>query len=211
MKLKRKASLVAAAPSAAAIPKSARFSSEIISTAGRPAERASTPLRPFEADLADHPASAKHWADPAMSLFAQLEELYPADPGQLSGCSLYINEGGRYTCLSAEIAYAPQKDGSVLNHRLGDLGAEESKWLFEAMRGNTPLTCDGASFVLPLSEQYPPRATPGAFTGATLAYFGGHDPEMRLCVGSHCLGVLRLPVLMFFRECASVRLKLDVR
>ena len=93
MKLKRKASLVAAAPSAAAIPKSARFSSEIISTAGRPAERASTPLRPFEADLADHPASAKHWADPAMSLFAQLEELYPADPGQLSGCSLYINRG----------------------------------------------------------------------------------------------------------------------
>src|ERR1035441_218343 len=143
MKLKRKASLVAAAPPVAAIPKSARFSSEIVSAAGRPAERASTPLRPFEAGLADHPPSAKPRAAPAMSLFAQLEELYPADPGQLSGCSLYINEGGRCIRLSAEIAYAPQRDGSVLNHSLGDLGAEEVKWLFEAMSGNTPVTEHG--------------------------------------------------------------------
>jgi len=153
-------------------------------------------------DLADS-ASAERSANQNETMFALLEERYPGDPGQISGCALYITEGGRYAWLSAHIHCAEQRGGGgPLSHCLGYLDAEGARVLVEQ-------SSKGIPFAVALREMYP-QVRPGAFSGATLNYFGDDGPEIRLYVGSHCLGVLRGQLMAAFLECARVRLGFEV-
>jgi hypothetical protein len=60
-----------------------------------------------------------------------------------------------------------------------------------------------------LREIYP-YARPDAFSGATLVFFGGHEPKIQLHFGAHCLGVLRGRVLAAFLKCARIRSAADL-
>ena len=62
----------------------------------------------------------------------------------------------------------------------------------------------GGAFMMSLRELYP-YVRPDAFSGATLTFCGRHQPEIRLCFGAHCLGVLRAPLLTAFLRCARAR------
>jgi hypothetical protein len=133
---------------------------------------------------------------------AWLEELRPGDPGELSGCALFLNEGGKDTYLTAEIGHTPQRKGSPLCHCLGYLDTAEFQVLVERADG-------GERFTLALWDRE--WGKPPYYSGATLIFFGGEKPEMQLCFGSHCLGVLRGRTLTALLECAHLRLGLDVK
>jgi hypothetical protein len=200
MQLKRRAVLAAAASSVAALATNIRASSGV--TAPGPQGGSPMPSRPYEFDIAE-PVSAAHWADQGADMFARLEEMYPADPGELSGCALFVFGGGQHTCFNVDISHTPQRDGFPRLHNLGYLDVEELRQLTEQAR-------EGEHFVAALREMYP-HARPAAYSGATLNFFSGANPEMRLYMGSHCLGVLRGPALAGLLECARIRLALEVK
>jgi hypothetical protein len=152
--------------------------------------------KPVEVDLAS-PSAAAYWSDPTVELFARLEELYPGDPGQLSGVDLRIAQSGPYAWLAAQIGAGTQPDGAPAIHCFGHLKADEvARFAEEAFMG--------AGFVTSLHELYP-YVRPDAFSGAALIFFGGDEPKIQLCFGAHCLGVLRGPLLTAFLECARLR------
>lgn len=152
--------------------------------------------KPIEIDLAD-PKALRHWRDGAVELSAQLTELYPGDPGQLSGASLRIVDSGEYGMLNAQIG-----DQVQTAHCVGYLFPKEVAHLAER-------ACRGENCTVPLHEMC--SAEPDQcnrtdlFSGATLAFFGGEDASLRLCFGGHCLGILTEHLLTAFLACMRIR------
>jgi hypothetical protein len=163
-----------------------------------PVQAGSSPAikKPIEVDLAD-PKAQEYRADGDVDVFVRLEELYPGDPGQLSGAVLRVSQAARYTFLQAHTTPAPQPYGGHTTHCLGYLEAEEiQRFVGEAgaqvktMKNLRELENDDA---------------PLGLSGARLVFFGGDEPEMQLCFGAHCLGVLRGRLLTAFLDCARIR------
>jgi len=153
--------------------------------------------KPVEVNLAD-PGTAVYWEDSRVDAFVRLEELYPADPGQLSGAILRIGLSDPSADLSAEIGNILQPDGSRGIHSLGYLSPEDLK---DFVRG----VHRGGPFMMSMRELCP-HLRPDAFSGAELIFCGWHQPQIRLCFGTHCLGVLRDGGLLeVFLHCARNR------
>jgi hypothetical protein len=152
--------------------------------------------KPIEIDLAD-PKALRHWTDGAVELFAQLEELYPGDPGQKSGGSLRIADSGKYGILNAQIG-----DQVQTTHCVGFLFPKEIAHLAER-------ACRGENCTVPLhemcSEEPDLFKRKDLFSGATLAFFGGKDAALHLCFGAHCLGILTGNLLTAFLACMRIR------
>ena len=165
-------------------------------------ESSSTTRKPVEVDLAD-PDSAAYRRDESVDLFVRLEELYPGDPGQLSGAVLRIMGSDRDARLVAEIGDVLQPYGGTAPHCLGYLDVPDLRQL--AVEG-----ANERGFV-DLWELYPEMRS-GTFwlSGATLNFSGGNVPDIQLCFGEHCLGVLRGKLLTAFLECARIRTGLGV-
>jgi hypothetical protein len=195
--MKQKSSLrTAAASTAAVLETSASANSQIMNA---PEHTESSPIirKPIEVNLAD-PGAADYRGDGAVELFAQLEELYPGDPGQRSGVVLRISEYGPHVWLVAEIGNVQQSyDDGPSTHCLGFLRGEEVGQFAEE-------ATTGAGFVTSLRELYH-HAHPDALSGATLIFFGRDEPEIQLCFGAHCLGVLRGRLLTALLESARTR------
>jgi hypothetical protein len=151
---------------------------------------------PVEVDLADAEA-AWHIGNSGTDLFVLLEEGYAGDPGQLSGISLRISGSGRFTTLTAEGA-SPQRDGSQLSHCWGYLQGAEL-----ALVGADSKDAE-AGFSIRLRELYP-EVKPDSYSGAHLALCAGENPELQVCFGTHCMGVLRARLLTRFLKCVRQR------
>jgi len=184
-----------AASTAAVLEHSAGANSQIVN-APKHTKSLMVDQKPVEVNLAD-PGVAAYWEDPRVEVFVRLEELYPGDPGQLSGAALRISESGPSVQLRAEIGDILQPDGGRGLHCLGYLTAEE----VEDFARNVHR---GGAFMVSLRELYP-SVGPDAFSGAELIFCGKHEPEIRLRFGPHCLGVLRGGLLDVFLRCARVR------
>ncbi len=152
---------------------------------------------PLEVDLAE-PGAARHIGNSATEVYVRLEELYPGDPGQLSGASLRIMDSGKFTALNAECS-SLQRDGSQLAHAYGCLSAEDLVCV-----GAADPTDAGAGFFLRFLETFP-RIRPERYSGASLILVAGGEPELRVCFGNHCLGVLRGQLLTTFLACVRQR------
>ena len=154
---------------------------------------------PVEVELSE-PDAARHIGNPGTELYVRLEELFPGDPGQLSGISLRIMESGKFTVVSAEGA-SPQRDGSQLSHCYG--------WRYGAELPHvTDPTDDEAGFCVRLRELYP-KISPESYSGVSLILFAGENPELRISFCNHCLGVLRGPLLSTFLECVRLRCEME--
>ncbi|MBZ5584243.1 MAG: hypothetical protein LAQ30_18920 [Acidobacteriia bacterium] len=186
----------AAASTAAVLASGASADSHIMNAPGQ-AESSPAVQNPLEVNIAD-PGAPRCWRDRATDVFVQLEELHPGDPGQLSGTVLRIMEAGRYASLQAEIGDVQQPYGGRATHCLGYLGAGELAQLADDAESGEAL------FTRPLRELYP-CVLPNALSGARLIFVGGDRPEMQLCFGAHCLGVVRGQLLKTFLRCARMR------
>ena len=188
--MKHRSSFQAAAVSAATvIGKSA-------STSSLPMNASRERWKPIEIDLAD-PKALRHWRDGNVELSAQLEALYPGDPGEKSGASLRIAGSGECGILNAQIGDQVQN-----THCVGFLFPEEAAHLAER-------ACRGENCTVPLHEMC--SAEPDLFkrkdlfSGATLAFFGGEDAALHLCFGTHCLGILTEHLLTALLACMRIR------
>jgi hypothetical protein len=176
----------AAAPTAAVPKKCACASSQ---TALAPGQAGSSPApEGFEIDLSD-PSEYNHRKNRSIDLFVRLEELHPADPGQLGGAVLYLGAGGPHTFIHATLACESR-------HILGYFNAASIRRLVEEAK-------TGASIAIGLREYYA-ESRQDRFSGATLAISGGESPEAQLCFGAHCFGVLRGDLLAKFLECVAI-------
>lgn len=94
----------------------------------------------IEVDLAD-PAVMKlpHWRCSETNAYLRLEELYPADPGELSGAELRISESGANTMLMAIVG---------ISHWVGFLKDDPLARLIAA------LCSDNRDFEIGLAEFY---------------------------------------------------------
>ena len=146
---------------------------------------------PVEVDLAD-PSSRRWRENPAVDAYVRLEELYPGDPGQLSGTSLRITESGKSAWLRAEFG----------THCLGFLDAGKVADFVSTVQADSRQEL--RTFLFELYPEIEPRR----WSGSSLLFMGGDDPEIRLCCGfgaAHCLGVVRGANLGALLECARVR------
>lgn len=149
--------------------------------------------RPVEVDLAD-PATMEegHWRCSDTDVFLRLEEMYPGDPGQLSGACLKICDSGAYATFRAEIG----------THCLGYLDDESLAEFIAALSVPRP------EFQIGLSELYP-QVQPLRPSGATLLCTDDQgfyaDPKVGLYFGNHCLGVVRGELLDVFLKCLTYR------
>ena len=148
---------------------------------------------PVEVDLAD-PDAERHIGNSGTNVYVCLEELHPADPGQLSGARLRILESGRYTLLNAESTVL-LRGGEKGSHWYGCLDGAELAAICQ-----TP----GTPFFIRLREFYF-ETRPAPYSGLSLTHFSGDDPELRACFGTHCLGVLRGGLLLRFLNCLRQR------
>jgi hypothetical protein len=151
----------------------------------------------FEVDLTD-PAMARHFENPATDLCVTLEERFPADLGQLSGIVLRIMGSGKNTVLNVE-SPAPQQVGRSLTHLFGCISGAK---LAAASAANLEDPAD--SFLICLPERKK------VFSGLSLTLLAGDFPELRVCLGEHCLGILRDRSLSMFlyllhRRCEAAR------
>ena len=144
---------------------------------------------PVEVDLAA-PDATRHVGNSAIDLYVRLEELYPADDGQLSGLSLRIMNGGRLTVLNVECA-ALQRDGGQNIHCYGVLDYADLAHVAVA-----------ETFMLRLRESYP-KLRSDFYNDVVLTLFAGR--ELQVCFGNHCLGVLRGDLLTRFLDCVRQR------
>jgi hypothetical protein len=185
----------AAASTAAALGASTSANAQ---TVNAPVQAGSSPAitKPIEVDLADPKAQA-YLADGDVDAYARLEELWPGDAGQLSGACLRVSQATRYTFLQAHTAPAPQPYGGHTTHCLGYMSAED-------IRRFVVETGTRANTMANLRELENDDA-PLGLSGARLFFFGGDEPEMRLCFGAHCLGVLRGRLLTALLDCARIR------
>ena len=155
------------------------------------------PKPPVEVDLAN-PAAERYLGNSGTDLFARLEELYPDDPGQLSGTELRIIDSGECLKLSAALAFS-LRDGRNGYHCFGSLDAAD---LAETLWARQ--TESGHSYSIALRDQRPEVGN-SYFSGATLDLVDGLDCEIRVCFGSHCLGVLRGQPLRAFLHALLAR------
>jgi len=190
----------AALPTAAAL-----YASERLIAEGQK-NPSTLPVRGAEA--AEHPAMpvnmaadgfAAGIANPRADFFMPLEELYPCDPGELSGAKLFICETGRYTFVSAGIGDTLQPFGYGnfrSSHWLGSLDTHDTGCL-----AATDLA-SGDGFAAILDGQTYPVPEPSF---VTLKLSAGENPELRLRISGHCLGVLRGGLLARFLSCLRSR------
>jgi len=157
---------------------------------------------PIEADLAE-PEAIKWVERSATSLFVRLEELDPGDPGQLSGAALHIIDSAQWTYVDAEIGNTAQPYGGETTHCVGYLKGEDLHRLALADPSDFR-----DRFSVALRELYCGSV---GFSGATLILFAGEAPELRLCFGTHCLGVLRGDLLGRFFDSLRRRCALEQR
>ena len=89
--------------------------------------RAATPTGnpPREVNIADA-GYAAGIADLGAEFFVPLEELYPCDPGELSGAKLFLCDGGKGTFVSAGIGDTLQPFGYRSSHWLGHLHDDDT-------------------------------------------------------------------------------------
>jgi hypothetical protein len=114
----------------------------------------------------------------------------------LSGAVLRIGASDPSADLRAEIDGTA--DGSQVPHSLGYLSPEDLKNFVRGVHRAGP-------FMMSMRELYP-HTRPDAFSGAELIFCGWHQPEIRLCFGTHCVGVLRDGGLLeVFLHCARYR------
>jgi hypothetical protein len=140
---------------------------------------------PFEVDLTD-PAMVQYFEDPEVDLCVTLEERFPADLGQLSGIVLRIMRSGKDTVLNVE-SPAPQQLGSSLTHLFGYIQGAKL-----AAASAADLSDPADSFLLCIQERE------NVFSGLSLTLLAGDSPELRVCLGAHCLGVLKDRALSLF-------------
>jgi hypothetical protein len=118
-------------------------------------------------------ASPEDIAAGNMELHTQLEEMEPADPGELSPAFIRIFETGEDTCLTAGLAY----------HVLGCVTAETVREFLNLCR-------TGREFEVALVDLDPNRVREK--TGASLKFeTAGENRSLGLYMGQHCFGVLR--------------------
>jgi len=127
----------------------------------------------------------------------KLEELHPADPGELSGVVVtMLDDGGEYACLNACFA------GGTVHHCLGYLN---DRPLRSFLRAAVARVLGGGAFdggfdlVAELGELYP-QIEPPRPSGAELRCAGiGEDTELAVYFGTHCFGIRRgAPLREFF-------------
>jgi hypothetical protein len=173
-----------------------------------------TNARPFneaghliEVDLAD-PATMKmdHWRYSGTNAYLRLQELCPADPGELSGAELRILESGTLTILLAIVGgshWVGWLKDAPLAQLIAALSGDNRGCeidLFESYPGMRPLRPSGATLRYDDDEDLPAGSDgdnppiPGLKLGL---YFGSHR---------HCLGlVVAGPSLDAFLKCLAYR------
>jgi len=153
----------------------------------------------FGVDLAG-PNWEQYLADERMDLFVWLRELYPADPGQLSGAKLRIMEHGSYTALSAGIGDTLQPYGDRTEHWLGSVqGTTVARF---AKFG--PERDDHGRYNVFLAAD---ENLPDTMLSLTLLEAGNRQLELNL--GGHCFGILNGELLSRFLACLRTRLAQD--
>ena len=154
----------------------------------------SLPLRSKPADIDLSDAMSAAWrGDPDVAHFVMLEEMHPADPGELSGAALWVGEKGREVIFNAELVKGRGPAG-LMGHCLGYLPA----WLASACAAQARENRENLQ--VGLYELYS-DATGGRYSGASLRSECGENPELQLWFGEHCLGVTRGPLLAAFLDC----------
>ena len=199
MKLDRRGFFQAAAASTAAVLQDRASASPRVANTAEPRDEAvpdhfEAQIKAFEVDLSD-PRARDYWRNPNMCLFARLEEQHPGDPGQLSGVVLNITDTGKYTQLAASIDGKQLHSGRTA-HVLGYLESDGLQQIIESVEGREP-------FTVQLREFY--DDSNALHSGATLISFGRFHPEIRLCFGCHCFGVLKGRALAELMGCAAIR------
>lgn len=159
----------------------ATASSTLAAVSGKYSIAASSPL---DVDLAN-PAASKYLHTSAVSGFARMEELDPADPGEMSGAELRVGDAGAAVSLSARIG----------THALGYVHGEQLARFVSRARKPKDETF-GTLLTLDQTR-----------SGAVLQYLPRPEPQIRLEMGfaHHCLGVLRGANLRRLMEWATVR------
>jgi len=147
---------------------------------------------PREVDITDAGAAA-HLANRGVELIFRMEEPDLDDRGELSGSVLRIvNEGGD-VLIHAGIGDVLQRAGYRTTHFLGWTDAHGLASIDPAT------TADGAFVRLVNTEEE-------TYYGcASLTLMAGQSPELRLCISTHCFGVLRGELLTKFFHCLRVR------
>lgn len=163
----------------------------------RPAEPAAVFTDPYTIDLAD-PGAAAQMSNRDMEIFVRLEESEPADPGELSGARLHICEYGQWTVLGVTIGDTLQPQGYRTGHQLGWVRAEA----LAEIAPTTPRTAV-EDFSVPVTDSQDETRY-----RAWLMFSAGENPELRLNLYGHCLGVLRGEVLNSLFMCLRRRLAL---
>ena len=157
----------------------------------------SLPLRskPADVDLAD--ANATPWRnDPEVAHFVMLEEMYPSDPGELSGAALWVGENGEYMIFNAELVKGRGSAG-LMGHCFGYLPAEHAaQFASEAKENREDLRAR-------LFDLYH-AAREYRYSGAVLRFECGEAPELQLWFGGHCLGVTRGRLMENFLDCVKI-------
>lgn len=146
---------------------------------------------PREVDLAE-PGATKYVDSSATELFVRLEELYQADPGELSGAVLHICNSGKDVSLGATFGKTPQPYRERTAHFLGYMEAASVRTL-----ASLDLAKLDRNFAVGLQDRYQPLSNVYALLcpGKTL----------RIEAGGHCFGVLRGGLLLRFLDCLRQR------
>jgi len=156
--------------------------------------------RPFSADIAD-PCYARRLADSNTDLFVRMEELDPADPGELSGAELRVHESGQDTQVTAGIGDTLQPYGYRSSHFLGWLPSAETCALASA-----DLTAADREPIFVAFRERPDTADNRIW----LKLSTGENPAAALDIAGHCLGVLRGDLLVRFLDCIRKRSALKI-
>lgn len=142
--------------------------------------------QPLEINLGDPGAmSGGHWRCGATNAFIRLEEIYPADPGELSGAELRIIESGDNLNMAALIGH----------HWVGCLDARHLGAFSATLQAEPDEFLEMSLFEFEWQYMHP-------LSGAKLVYNRG---ILGLYMGKHCLGVAGGNLLKAFLECASYR------
>ncbi|MDR3701999.1 MAG: hypothetical protein P4L56_20290 [Candidatus Sulfopaludibacter sp.] len=157
------------------------------------------PARPLQVDLAD-PDSRPYLRDRMIDVYVRLEELDPCDPGELSGARLIISDRGAELIVSAGIGDTLQPT------TVAPKGFRTSHLLGSTKRGGVAPMLDfeptsGDSFFITLQD-----AGRADYSAVRLVLFWDEDePQLRLYLANHCLGVLSAVSLVRFFECLRMR------
>ncbi len=158
------------------------------------------PSGPYEVDLAD-PANDAIWRSrDNIDSYVLLEELYPGDPGDLSGCRLQLMEWGEYTILDASFGLhslgSSQHHGWMTEFLEWVYAGREVKLILDEPQCRSWLPSAIELKYRPAEEMVPNARFPEDFS----------EPELRVASIGHCYGVVRGRVMRAFLDCLAVRL-----